>query len=269
MSEGAEDQVRRTDEASKLLEQTYNDSNEIGKKAELIHESAKKGEQDCVNGIKTIGRLTQSMEAINNSADQTAQTIDILNNSSEEITKTLRVITDIASQTNLLALNAAIEAARAGDAGRGFAVVAEEIRKLAEQSKQSADDIESVIKKVQKDTQAATKAISQMKGNVQSGIASTQEVEQVFHEIKESSSRTLALAGAILEDTRKQRQSLDSVVRNIEKIVVVSEETAAGTKEIAHSSTTLREQMSEIAETGNKLKQVAQELKENVGLFRI
>ncbi|WP_038032894.1 methyl-accepting chemotaxis protein [Thermonema rossianum] len=177
MSEGAEDQVRRTDEASKLLEQTYNDSNEIGKKAELIHESAKKGEQDCVNGIKTIGRLTQSMEAINNSADQTAQTIDILNNSSEEITKTLRVITDIASQTNLLALNAAIEAARAGDAGRGFAVVAEEIRKLAEQSKQSADDIESVIKKVQKDTQAATKAISQMKGNVQSGIASTQEVE--------------------------------------------------------------------------------------------
>ncbi|WP_038032891.1 hypothetical protein [Thermonema rossianum] len=77
------------------------------------------------------------------------------------------------------------------------------------------------------------------------------------------------MAGAILEDTRKQRQSLDSVVRNIEKIVVVSEETAAGTKEIAHSSTTLREQMSEIAETGNKLKQVAQELKENVGLFRI
>lgn len=269
MSEGAEDQVRRTDEASKLLEQTYNDSSEIGKKAELIHESAKKGEQDCINGIKTIGRLIQSMEAINGSADQTSQTIDILNNSSEEITKTLRVITDIASQTNLLALNAAIEAARAGDAGRGFAVVAEEIRKLAEQSKQSADDIESVIKKVQKDTHAATKAISQMKGNVQSGIASTQEVEQVFREIKDSSSRTLSLAGAILEDTRKQRQSLDSVVRNIEKIVVVSEETAAGTKEIAHSSTTLREQMSEIAETGNKLKQVAQELKENVGLFRI
>jgi len=269
MSEGAEDQVRRTDEASKLLEQTYNDSSEIGKKAELIHESAKKGEQDCINGIKTIGQLTQSMEAINSSADQTAQTIDVLNNSSEEITKTLRVITDIASQTNLLALNAAIEAARAGDAGRGFAVVAEEIRKLAEQSKQSADDIESVIKKVQKDTHAATKAIAQMKSKVQSGIASTQEVEQVFREIKDSSSRTLSLAGAILEDTRKQRQSLDSVVRNIEKIVVVSEETAAGTKEISRSSSTLHEQMDEIAKTGNQLKQVAQELKENVSLFRI
>lgn len=269
MSEGAQDQVHRTDEASKLLEQTYNDALEIGKKAEQIHASAQKGEQNCLNGIQTIQRLSYSMEAIHQSADQTAQTIDILNNSSEEIARTLRVITDIASQTNLLALNAAIEAARAGEAGRGFAVVAEEIRKLAEQSKQSADDIETVIKKVQKDTQAATKAIAHMKGNVDSGIKSTNEVEQVFQEIQQSTYHTLSLASAILDDTRKQRQNLDAIVRNIEKIVVVSEETAAGTKEIAQSSETLRLQMNDIAQHGHQLKKVAQELKENVEQFEI
>ena len=151
MAQGASDQVRRTDESSKLVEGIFRSADDISKRAEVITQTAERGQTGCLNGLKIMKNMVENMHEISESANITSGSIEVLTNRSEEISKTLRVITDIASQTNLLALNAAIEAARAGDAGRGFAVVAEEIRKLAEESKKSADNIEEVIKNVQKD----------------------------------------------------------------------------------------------------------------------
>lgn len=269
MSEGAEDQVRRTDEVSKLIESILSSANQMRSKAEFINRVAQTGQDNCNQGIAVINTLVKNMEAINHSADQTAMTIETLTQRSEEISKTLRVITDIAFQTNLLALNAAIEAARAGEAGRGFAVVAEEIRKLAEQSKQSADDIEDVVRKVQKDTFAATEAIESMRENVKAGIDSTHEAADAFNQINESSRETLGLAAEIVEATRRQEEELHVVVRNIEKIMVVSEETAAGTQEVARASLQLNRQMEEVAKTGDRLQTISVKLKENAQKFRL
>jgi len=269
MSEGAEDQVRRTDEVSKLIENILASANQMRAKAELINQVAQTGQENCKQGIAVINTLVKNMEAISSSADQTAMTIETLTQRSEEISKTLRVITDIAFQTNLLALNAAIEAARAGEAGRGFAVVAEEIRKLAEQSKQSANDIEEVVRKVQKDTFAATEAIESMRENVKAGIDSTQEAADAFNQINESSRETLLLSADIVEATRRQEEDLHVVVRNIEKIVVVSEETAAGTQEVAHASLQLNRQMEEVAQTGDRLQTISAKLKENAQKFQL
>jgi methyl-accepting chemotaxis protein len=269
MAEGAQEQAIRTDESSKLVEGILKSANDTGTKAEVITNAAEKGQKSCQDGLKIIKNVVTNMSDITNSATITSNSIEVLTNRSEEISRTLRVITDIASQTNLLALNAAIEAARAGDAGRGFAVVAEEIRKLAEDSRKSAVDIERVIKDVQKDTNAAAKAIDKMKDSVVSGTSATKDAEAVFEDIHTFSNETLTLSKQVLEATKEQKGAIGVVVKNIEKIVVVAEETASGTNEIASSSQELNQSMTEVSSTGKNLSAIAEQLKESVAQFKL
>ncbi|RAW00549.1 methyl-accepting chemotaxis protein [Pseudochryseolinea flava] len=269
MAKGAQDQAARTDESSKLVEKVMNSANDMEKKANHINKAAEKGQKSSESGLKIMKTLVNNMSGINESAGLTSKSIDILTRRSEEIGRTLNVITDIASQTNLLALNAAIEAARAGDAGRGFAVVAEEIRKLAEDSRKSAVEIEKIISDVQKDTQAATKAIDTMQRSVKDGNAATNEAQDIFQEIAKSSHETFSFSKEIQEATSGQRSTIDIVVKNIEQIVVVAEETAAGTQEAASASQQLNGAMGEITEGSNKLSGVALELQTGINKFKL
>jgi methyl-accepting chemotaxis protein len=267
MAKGAQEQAIKTDASSKLVEGVLKSANTMEQKANVINKAAEKGQKGCEDGMKIMKRLLENMGEIGESAKKTSGSIDILTQRAEEIARTLNVITDIAAQTNLLALNAAIEAARAGDAGRGFAVVAEEIRKLAEDSRRSAVDIEKIIKDVQKDTNAAGKAIETMQSSVKHGDNASKEAEAIFGEIAKSSNETFDYSKDIQEATLEQKTSISSVVRNIEQIVVVAEETAAGSQQVASSSQQLNQGMNEITESSVKLSQVAAELQAGVSQF--
>ena len=269
MAKGAQDQALKTDDSSKLVEQVKASSVDMETKANSIYQTAENGQQRCENGIKIIKNLIENMGGINDSAAVTSESINILTQRAEEIGRTLNVITDIAAQTNLLALNAAIEAARAGDAGRGFAVVAEEIRKLAEDSRRSAIDIEKIIGDVQKDTLSASKAIETMGRSVKDGSAATQEASTIFEEIAQASSNTLNFSKEIQEATSAQKLSIDTVAKNIEQIVVVAEETAAGSEEVASSSQQLNRSMQDITEASNILSGVADELQKGIRQFKL
>jgi methyl-accepting chemotaxis protein len=269
MAKGAQDQATRTDESSKLVDKVKMSSEDMEQKANAINQAAEKGQRGSENGLKTMKMLVSNMTGIKESAQQTSKSIEILTQRAEEIGRTLNVITDIASQTNLLALNAAIEAARAGDAGRGFAVVAEEIRKLAEDSRKSAVEIEKIISDVQKDTQAASKAIDTMQVSVKDGNNATNEAENIFLEIATSTQVTFDFSKKIQEASIGQKTAIDLVVKNIEQIVVVAEETAAGTQQAASSSQQLNNAMGEIAEGSNKLTGVAKELQSGVDKFKL
>jgi methyl-accepting chemotaxis protein len=269
MADGAQEQAIKMDESSKLVEGILASSNEMGEKSDTIYRAAERGQASCIDGLKIIADVVNNMTEITNTAELTGNSIDILTTRSEEISRTLSVITDIAAQTNLLALNAAIEAARAGDAGRGFAVVAEEIRKLAEDSRKSAIDIERVVKDVQKDTTSATRAIEKMKDSVNSGTQATKDAEKVFQSINVSSDETLKQAKEVQVATKDQQKSISVVVKNIETIVVVAEETASGTQEIASSAQELNYGMEEVATTGSSLTIVAEELKRNIAQFKL
>lgn len=269
MAKGAQDQASRTDESSKLITHVMSSANEMEKKANMINKAAEKGLESSNMGMKTVRVLVNNMTGIKESANQTSQSINILTKRTEEIGRTLNVITDIASQTNLLALNAAIEAARAGDAGRGFAVVAEEIRKLAEDSRKSAVEIEKIIGDVQKDTLAAGKAIETMESSVKEGNKSSVEAEVIFQEIAKSSEETFNSSKEIQVATITQKESIGSVVKNIEQIVVVSEETAAGTQQVASSSQQMSSGMLEIAKAGDELSAVAAELQAGIQQFKL
>lgn len=269
MAEGAQDQAQQIDEASKLIEDILKSAQEVASKAQAINKAAEEGRNSSKEGVSTMSSVVESMEGILQSAGVTSESIDVLTKRSEEIARTLNVITDIASQTNLLALNAAIEAARAGDAGRGFAVVAEEIRKLAEDSRNSAQEIEKVINEVQKDVSSASKAIGEMEVSVKSGNKASKEAEEAFKIIDSSSEQTFALSDEIMTSTRDQEDSINNTVKNIEKIVVVSEETASGTEQLAASSKDMSEGMDEVSATSKDLADVARQLLDTVSKFKL
>ena len=269
MADGAQQQATQTDDSSKLVEVVLNSSIDMANKAGFINKAAENGQKSSNEGLATVQRVVENMTEIQRSAAVTSESINVLSQRSDEIARTLNVITDIASQTNLLALNAAIEAARAGDAGRGFAVVAEEIRKLAEDSRRSAIEIERVIREVQKDVNLAGKAIESMETSVKNGNQASKDSERVFFTIEKSTTETLQLSLDILNATVKQKESINETVKNIEKIVVVSEETAAGSEQIAASSKNLSIGMEEVAHTSKDLATAANQLQQGVSKFKL
>lgn len=269
MAEGAQQQASQTDETSKLMEGVLKSANEMGEKSDGINKAAENGQKSSNEGLATVRKVVENMGEIQASASITSQSISVLSERSEEIGRTLNVITDIAAQTNLLALNAAIEAARAGEAGRGFAVVAEEIRKLAEDSRKSAIDIERVISEVQKDINQAGKSIDSMDASVKSGSQASKEAEVVFGSIEKSTSETLGLSKEIQSSTGSQKDFINEAVKNIEKIVVVAEESAAGSEQIATSSKDLSQGMDEVNATSRELANIALQLQEGVSKFKL
>ncbi|SMD32924.1 Methyl-accepting chemotaxis protein [Reichenbachiella faecimaris] len=267
MSNGAQTQVSKVDESSNLVEGILKSSNEMGERAETINEAAKRGVSSSEKGLEMVNKVVFNMVDISEYSTKTQDSINILTERSAEITRVLGVITEIASQTNLLALNAAIEAAQAGDAGRGFAVVAEEIRKLAEDSRNSAKEIEKLVNDVQTDTKEAAKVIQIMGSSVKNGEQASKEASEVFKEIAETSDKTFSHSQEILQATKLQVKDINAVVTITENVVVIAEETAAGTEQVASSATELSSGMTGYTEKSQKLADVANQLKERLKKF--
>jgi methyl-accepting chemotaxis protein len=269
MSNGAQTQVSKVDESSNLVEGILKSSNDMGGRAETINSAAKLGVGSSEKGLEMMNKVVFNMGDISEYSTKTHDSIKILTERSVEITRVLSVITDIASQTNLLALNAAIEAAQAGDAGRGFAVVAEEIRKLAEDSRNSAREIEKLISDVQSDTEEAAKVMEVMGTSVNSGEQASKDASEVFKEIADSSTKTFNYSEEILQATRLQVKDINEVVTITENVVVIAEETAAGTEQVASSATELSSGMMGYTDKSQKLADIAKELKERISRFSL
>lgn len=267
MSNGAQTQVGKVDESSNLVEGILRSSNEMGDRAETINEAAKLGVSSSEKGLEMVNKVVFNMVDISEYSTKTQASINILMERSTEITRVLSVITEIAAQTNLLALNAAIEAAQAGDAGRGFAVVAEEIRKLAEDSRNSAKEIEKLITDVQEDTKEAASVIEIMGASVQNGDQASKDASSVFKEISDTSEKTFSHSQEILHAAKAQVQDINAVVAITENVVVIAEETAAGTEEVASSATELSSGMMGYTEKSQKLAEVAAQLKAGLKKF--
>lgn len=269
MSSGAQNQVVKVDESSGLVEAILRSSNAMGEQADEINTAAQEGVNHSEAGQKLIQKVGFSMRDIAAFSSDTYDSIQVLTKRSQEISRVLGVITDIASQTNLLALNAAIEAAQAGDAGRGFAVVAEEIRKLAEDSKRSAREIETLVMDVQNDVGTTARSIEMMKSSVKSGEDATSSASDAFTQIMESSGRTLVLSEQIRKRVKEQIEGIKSVVTITESVVVIAEQTAAGTEEIASSATELSAGMDNYVRKSESLASVAAQLSAGVSKFRM
>ena len=180
--------------------------------------------------------------------------IDAVQKNSEEIKSFVDVINSIAGQTNLLSLNASIEAARAGEAGRGFAVVAEEIRKLADQSKESGNKIHEIVKKIGETADKTTASAREAESMVNEQARALQETVNVFGMIQDCVGELVEGIRVITQRLEESMLEKDKVESSLQNIASVSEEVAASTQEV---TATLGEQVS-----------VVQTLKEEVELLR-
>lgn len=184
------------------------------------------------NGWNKINEVADRMKSVNSAIGGTASTVNELKVSMEEIHSLLGGIKEIAGQTNLLALNASIESARAGESGKGFSVVADEIRKLSEQSKIIAENINMVTRTIFIKSEEASKMSSAGEKEATEGLKTIYEIASYFKEIKESYKETNNDLSNSMKEIETAALNFIEIQEQITNVASISEENSASTQEI-------------------------------------
>jgi aerotaxis receptor len=197
-------------------------------------------------GGRIIHNAAEEMKRIAEAVNNTAGTIKELEGYSEQISSIVQVIKDIADQTNLLALNAAIEAARAGEQGRGFAVVADEVRKLAERTGNSTQEIGATITKIQLGTQRAVQEMEAGVQRVNEGVNLAHQAGDSVTGIREGAERTTQAVDDISLALKEQTVAARDIAQKVEHIAQGSEQNSAAVAQTAASALRLEQLAAEL-----------------------
>lgn len=223
----------------------------------------------AISGRESIALAVEQMNSIQTTVKELANSVKSLGNRSYEIGEIINVITDIASRTNLLALNAAIEAARAGEHGKGFSVVANEVRKLAEQSGRSANQISHLIAGIQQETSQAAVSMNTSTEKVEKGIELVSIAGDSFEEIVQSIQDASNQISEVSSANQQIAARSDLVLHKITTISEVAKQSAAGTQNVSAAAEEQLASMEEITATSNFLSSMADELHSMISKFKL
>ncbi|WLR50806.1 methyl-accepting chemotaxis protein [Bacillus tianshenii] len=268
-SEGADEQLRCVKESIDIVNQLTERMNTISASSHEMSELSSVSSENVKQGAEAIDSVVKQMAEIHSSVDSMSGFIHNLKEQSLKIGKISLMITDIAEQTNLLALNASIEAARAGEHGKGFAVVASEIHKLAGQSKQSADQISSMISDIQQETGKINTYMDEGKEKVNSGIEATEVVNHAFDKIEENTYLLVSQVSGVSKSLEEMTTSSQEIVASIQKVKEIAEKEAAS----SHDGSAATEQelatMEEMRASADMLAEMGQELQQLLKKFEL
>ncbi|VBB07272.1 Hypothetical protein LUCI_2516 [Lucifera butyrica] len=269
IASGTEKQSGSATQVSAVAEQISGSTEQISSTADKVAEIAKNTSREAKHGRQAIEQAVDQMQAIETGSASVNAAIADLAKGSQEIGEIVNLISTIAGQTNLLALNAAIEAARAGEHGRGFAVVAEEVRKLAEESNQAAQQITALIEQNQTNMDQAVAATQTGMTGVQAGMTIVNSAGETFKKIADS---VVQLSGQIEEITQSIHQIADdgkALAVSISEVDKVSKESAAEAQTVSAATEEQSASMQEIAASSQSLARLAGELQQAVAKFQV
>lgn len=263
-SEQAEDLVSITsilNEFSTDLEGVVKLIVEIDSNTKGIHSMAEKSNGDMSN-------VTISVQNVSNSFEDLISKISNVGQNVNRITEITNLINSISDQTNLLALNAAIEAARAGEAGRGFSIVADEIRTLAEQSKASLENINTLINTISKDTSNMIETTNTVKNELSNQKLDIDTAIQSFANITKAVDEVTPKIHLVNTNAEKIAAEKNSILRKIEDATSIAEEVSSSAETIAASSEEMNASTEEVSQAAQNLRDMVKETMDKVGEFK-
>lgn len=267
-----------------IAEEAEKQSYFLHKSIEVVQESAAFSQQVSVStnqagevsqnalniaqkGKLAVDRTIAHMTSIKESVENIQSVVLELGNKSKKIETIISTIKEIANQTNLLALNAAIEAARAGEHGRGFAVVAEEVRKLAEKSAQSTEEIGIIIKDIQKTSQNSIRAMEESAGQVHKGVEIVKETEEAIDEIVAAVDTTNIVTTEINEASHMQADKIEFLIKTIDEMDVAAQRVINLTETATMDAQYQKSSVNNLKELTKKLNEITKTTVESLNAF--
>ncbi|MCM3134552.1 methyl-accepting chemotaxis protein [Paenibacillus polysaccharolyticus] len=266
---GMDAQVRMVSEGFQTMNELATGFRQVAENTTVVSEKAAEASAQTISGSESIRTAVGQMNSIQNTVSSLAGVIEELSKHSTDIVKMVDAISEISAQTNLLSLNAAIEAARAGEHGRGFQVVATEVRKLSEQSAQSAGEIVGLVSSIETGMRNAAHSMSVVSSEVQEGIQLVNQAGSTFDHIRTSVSGVAGQAQEVSASIEQMNAGVEQINASMKSIMDVTENGAAGTEEVSATTEEQLSAMQEIASAANDLSSMAEMLQQSVARFKV
>ena len=252
---GAAESAQRLSEAATAMNEMNATVQEVAKNAGAASTASAETKEKAEAGAHVVEKAVRSIEEVHQMSLELKDDMAQLNEHAQDITRIMGVISDIADQTNLLALNAAIEAARAGEAGRGFAVVADEVRKLAEKTMASTNDVGNAIKAIQESTAKSMTGVDNAVERIGEANELASQSGAALQEIVATVEATADQVNAIATASEEQSAASEEINQSIVQVNDMSRQTAEAMGEAAKA-------VSELAAQAQGLTNLIQELKQ-------
>lgn len=269
VAEGAQNQNDYASESSQAMSEMAIGVQRIADSSSAVSVSAEEAANQTKQGSAQLQAAVAQMAELQRSVEETGSAIQRLGERSHQIGGMIDMITNISKQTNLLALNAAIEASRVGEHGRGFAVVASEIRKLAEQTKQAAEEVTDLVEDVRMDTKQASLTMAVGNEKVQQGVKSVTDSGLLFASILTEMSQVNDQIQEVSAAAQQMTASTEQISASVVQLADLASEASADSQSVAAASEEQLASMEEISASAEALSTMVQELLEKLTHFKI
>lgn len=269
IANGATSQANETQNASSQIFDIGNAIDVTKNHVELLDSSSKKMREYNDNANYTLNELSEISNKTKESVGIVKSQTDLTNSSALEIRTATELIADIADQTNLLSLNASIEAARAGEAGKGFAVVAEEIRKLADQSQNSAKVIADIVEKLIKNSNTSVSTMNDVETIINEQNNKLDSTKKIFKFVNDEIIGVRNVTVKISEEIANLNNLKNSLLNSIESLAAIAEENAASTEETSASMTELSQAIDKTSGEAEQFVLLSEELAKSISKFKL